>query len=416
MAAPAHVCVIERMCVRLSHAFEFKCVVNIEQYSTRAEQDEEIFINIATVNGVHVDLTYHFIHPVHYAVVHFDSPVALHVAFSLGFADHGEHAPDIFEHSMTFDRGSYNSSPSINLYRKNTLQNHGLLIDDCLRIRLNIIFAQAAAKDLVLKPSNNHDNDSDALRYDLAAAGLRISGDVTIEVESQCFRAHSWILAARSKFFNAMLASQTQEGLTKGIRMADVSVPVFTALIGYMYTGKLEKIWFSASFSGYMADEDPSWPLEESWIALAVAADKYDLKDLFLFCDSFMCSLLSVVNFCKLLKCASTLRMEVLWKACIKFASSDTLWERVHDTLDFEHLGQNELLRLVLDRSGSTRKRKRENAHEKEFPDGTTWRRLSFSQLVRACAERNIRHSGERPSMIACLEHACGEDACGQDY
>ena len=107
---------------------------------------------------------------------------------------------------------------------------------------------------------------------------------------------------------------------------------------------------------------------------------------------------------------------DLLIMTCIKFASSDTLWERVHDTLDFEHLGQNELLRLVLDRSGSTRKRKRENAHEKEFPDGTTWRRLSFSQLVRACAERNIRHSGERPSMIACLEHACGEDACGQDY
>ncbi|KAG2454710.1 hypothetical protein HYH02_000547 [Chlamydomonas schloesseri] len=79
-----------------------------------------------------------------------------------------------------------------------------------------------------------------SLGADLAA--LLASGegaDVTLMVDGEEFKAHKWLLEARSAFFRSLLNNDMREGLEGRAAVHDVRAPVFRLLLHYVYTDSL---------------------------------------------------------------------------------------------------------------------------------------------------------------------------------
>ncbi|PNW84405.1 hypothetical protein CHLRE_03g144284v5 [Chlamydomonas reinhardtii] len=73
-------------------------------------------------------------------------------------------------------------------------------------------------------------------------AGLLASGegaDVTLVVDGEEFKAHKFLLEARSAFFRSLLNNDMREGLEGRAVVHDVRAPVFRLLLHYVYTDAL---------------------------------------------------------------------------------------------------------------------------------------------------------------------------------
>ncbi|KQJ84728.1 hypothetical protein BRADI_5g22466v3 [Brachypodium distachyon] len=99
--------------------------------------------------------------------------------------------------------------------------------------------------------------------------------DVTFRVGRRRFRAHGFVLAARSRVFEAQLFGPMAEKDLGRVKVVGVEPAVFEAMLGYIYTDSL-----------------PPWPCEGSLAAmqhLLVAADRYGLDALKLRCEEELC-------------------------------------------------------------------------------------------------------------------------------
>mmetsp|Transcript_8429 Transcript_8429/g.26121 ORF Transcript_8429/g.26121 Transcript_8429/m.26121 type:complete len:229 (+) Transcript_8429:1326-2012(+) len=128
--------------------------------------------------------------------------------------------------------------------------------------------------------------------------------DVSFRIQDRTVYAHKVILAARSSHFRAMFSSGMRESSLESITLADISIPVFTQMLEWIYTNDL------------------SDPLPSLLVDLLEAADRFMLDELKVLCESLLIqSLLSRENLILLLFTAHRFEATSLLEACFAFIS-----------------------------------------------------------------------------------------------
>jgi len=102
-----------------------------------------------------------------------------------------------------------------------------------------------------------------------------IPADLTIYVEGKELRAHRAILSARSPVFQAMFRSNMVETTTGRVTLSDIKAEVVSAMLQYMYSGRVD-------------------PVTCSIAELLAAADRYSITDLKDACEAELTASLSV--------------------------------------------------------------------------------------------------------------------------
>jgi len=131
---------------------------------------------------------------------------------------------------------------------------------------------------------------------------------------------------------------------------------------------------------------------------LAVAGDKYGVNTLRDAAIQAIQNMLDPSNLAHVLAIADQKGLTSLRQHCLDMAArSEKMRFGVQDSQAFGKLSGDLVRSLCLVWSG---KRPREGDHE--FPEGSNWQSLSFTQLTRACKERGIP-IGSQAEMIALL-------------
>lgn len=168
-----------------------------------------------------------------------------------------------------------------------------------------------------------------ALASDFAALlESGIGTDVVFIAGGKEFKLHKAVLIARSKFMRIMFDGRFKESAGPGsnpdavatsIQMSDVEADVFSSLVRFLYTGEVP-----ASVSS-MAD----------WEKLLIAADRYDVHDLFEHCQFRLAALMTPENAAELLALTSRFQAAtILRDAGIEFVAKNQMTTEDFDRLD----------------------------------------------------------------------------------
>jgi len=158
--------------------------------------------------------------------------------------------------------------------------------------------------------------------------------DVVFIVDKVRVPLHRCILAARSEYFHAMLTSShwsETQALGAGIALPDISLPVFVALVQYLYTEELP----------------PRTELDSVIVPLLAQAQKMGLHALALVCQRHLEEALDVDNASAILDVADSLRVRPLRRAAMRYILDR--YETVSLSPTFVGL-REELLREILAR------------------------------------------------------------------
>ena len=101
--------------------------------------------------------------------------------------------------------------------------------------------------------------------------------DVKLNVKDQIFNAHKVILASRSPVFSAMFEHEMLENIQGLVTVDGVNERVFEEMLRYIYTGKTPNF-------------------KETVFDLLPAADKYQLDELKIMCEVYLCHNLTTEN------------------------------------------------------------------------------------------------------------------------
>jgi hypothetical protein len=146
--------------------------------------------------------------------------------------------------------------------------------DDSVFIRLEI-------KEWTITVMKSHSNDivkclpiSNTMINFLTHQTL---ADVTLQCQGKNFKAHKVILAAASPVFGAMFKEGTKEHEENNVIIEDIESDVFQLFLRYLYSGEVDQ-------------------LDEMYLDLFAAADKYDVQPLREICIRHMAENISVDN------------------------------------------------------------------------------------------------------------------------
>ncbi|WVZ59736.1 hypothetical protein U9M48_009840, partial [Paspalum notatum var. saurae] len=187
----------------------------------------------------------------------------------------------------------------------------------CDLVVINEFRAEELPEFTIPPPSDLHQHLGSLLRTEKGA-------DVVFDVTGQTFAAHRCVLAARSPVFSAALFGVMKEGDTGGVvHIEDMEAPVFKALLYFIYTDLFPK-----------ATKD----LDEDVLSqhLLVAADRYNLERLKLFCEY-----IDVGTVATILALAEQHRCHGLKKVCFHFLSSPANVMAVTASDGFKHLSRS---------------------------------------------------------------------------
>ncbi|XP_066344569.1 BTB/POZ and MATH domain-containing protein 1-like [Miscanthus floridulus] len=132
--------------------------------------------------------------------------------------------------------------------------------------------------------------------------------DITYEVGGTPFRAHSCVLAARSR-------NEDEE----------MTANAFEALLHVVYTDQLPDMTYVE-------------PTDETVGAMLFAAERYDVERLKLRCEEWLCTLVTPFTVADILSMAVRYDCQLLQDACVRYAAPEYIWERVKETEGFVRL------------------------------------------------------------------------------
>eukprot|EP00928_Gymnodinium_smaydae_P039650 TRINITY_DN27042_c0_g1_i1.p1 TRINITY_DN27042_c0_g1~~TRINITY_DN27042_c0_g1_i1.p1 ORF type:complete len:360 (+),score=58.31 TRINITY_DN27042_c0_g1_i1:46-1125(+) len=171
---------------------------------------------------------------------------------------------------------------------------------------------------------------SEALMRDLQEFCLcEDMADVTLIVGSSRLPAHSFILAARSPVFRAMLTHPMREQSTREIYVEGFDNACIEAMLRYVYSGHIEQ--------KVLEDDD-------SCMALLRAAHKYDLAVLSEACVEALEKRITPETVSDLLLAADDLSIDALKRSCLAFIGIHGA--DVQDTEGFHRVAERQALIL----------------------------------------------------------------------
>ncbi|XP_078158990.1 BTB/POZ and MATH domain-containing protein 1-like [Carex rostrata] len=132
------------------------------------------------------------------------------------------------------------------------------------------------------------------------------TADVTFCVENRSFTCHRIVLAARSPVFKAMLFGNMAEATQQQIKIADMCLEVFEAMLHFIYTDSVPAC----------KSEKKSMKFTQH---LFVAADRYAIEGLKALCEDKLCGLISLDTVTTTLALALQHNFPRLKKACLDF-------------------------------------------------------------------------------------------------
>jgi speckle-type POZ protein len=169
---------------------------------------------------------------------------------------------------------------------------------------------------------------------DLAAAFLWLlnskeCSDITYEVGGTPFRAHSCVLAARSRVFRQQVRelNDRQDNLWRNIQNEDeeMTANAFEALLHVVYTDQLPDMTYVE-------------PTDETVAAMLFAAERYDVERLKLRCEEWLCTFVTPLTVADILCMAVRYGCQLLQDACVRYAAPEYIWELVKQTEGFLQL------------------------------------------------------------------------------
>nr|CAB3494648.1 unnamed protein product [Digitaria exilis] len=211
------------------------------------------------------------------------------------------------------------------------LETSEYLLNDCLKIFCFVIISEklrsedrsAHAPFVVVPPSD--------LNQHLGNLFVAEDGaDVTFQVAGKAFKAHRFLLAARSPVFKAELLGGMKESraiIGDHIQIDDILPQVFETLLHFVYNDSLPEM--EGQEEAMMAQH------------LLEAADRYDMQRLKLICEDKLCRHLDVSTVATTLVLAEQHNCQGLKEACIEFLKSSDALEAVMETDGFDHMAKS---------------------------------------------------------------------------
>ncbi|KAF3339040.1 BTB/POZ and MATH domain-containing protein 2 [Carex littledalei] len=177
---------------------------------------------------------------------------------------------------------------------------------------------------VIVPPSNLNQNLVDLL-------DSRNGADITFVVKGEEFKAHRWMLAARSAVFKAELFGGMKEKWTNTVIVEDIEAPVFKSMLYFIYYDSLP------DFEETSDDDDEKQDQRLMAQHLVVAADRYQLERLRLICEDLLCKNLGATNVEITLILAEQHNCSQLKTECLKFLSTQN-FKAVAKTDGFHNL------------------------------------------------------------------------------
>lgn len=178
--------------------------------------------------------------------------------------------------------------------------------------------------------------DVSSLLTDLASMLETGEGhDTTIIVETSRFLVHRAILGARSKVMRAMFTKgQFKEGAIEAIvEIGEIEPETMAQVLRFAYTGTVDLL-ATAATPAPVAGVPPTY---DTWAHLLVAADRFDMRDLFVIAQRKISALLTVANSIDSLRLSIRLPGATILKAkSVDFISKNGLPLTDFDMLDGE--------------------------------------------------------------------------------
>ncbi|CAL4941941.1 unnamed protein product [Urochloa decumbens] len=236
----------------------------------------------------------------------------------------GKPVPSHTREAEVFEYAADESYGFFDFIKRDFLEASEHLKDDCFRIRCDIfipegLLTEDRAAFVDVPPSDMHQHFRDLLKS-------KDGADVTFRVGGEIFRAHRYILGARSPVFKAELLGTMRESTATEdcIQIDDMLPQVFKALLHFIYTDSWQE----------MKEQEEAMMAQH----LLEPADRYDMKRLKLICENKLCNHLEVSTAATTLVLAEQHNCPGLKEACIEFLISPDALEAVMETDGFEHL------------------------------------------------------------------------------
>ncbi|GLC40320.1 hypothetical protein PLESTB_001597800 [Pleodorina starrii] len=190
----------------------------------------------------------------------------------------------------------------------------GYLLNDTVLIRYTIELVVSSGGALMRGGSGSR-GAAELVRVPPPCLGADLSGllqrgegtDVTLVVEGEEFKAHKFLLQARSKFFHSLLNNSMREGLEGRAVVHGIKAPVFKALLHYVYTDNLPDGMDDGNLETEMAQH------------LLAAADQMQLERLRRVCERRLVETVEVESVADTLALADGNHSEELKKVCLDF-------------------------------------------------------------------------------------------------
>ena len=153
--------------------------------------------------------------------------------------------------------------------------------------------------------------------------------DISFQIgddEKGIVRAHKAILAARCPYFKAMFDSGMAERTQNLIKIHDVSLLVFEAILGYLYSDQVD---------------DTQEVFKSDPMAIFTAADRFGIERLKRICEQSILSSISIDNACFILQAADMVGATMLRKRSIEFVVRH--YDAIVKTTGFEEMARRNI-------------------------------------------------------------------------
>lgn len=214
-------------------------------------------------------------------------------------------------------------------FKRTTLETSDYLKDDCLQVHccVGVVKSHTEGPKIYSIPVPVSDIGQHFGQLLESGKGT----DVNFQVNGEIFAAHKLVLAARSPVFRAQLFGQMKDQNTEFINIEEMEVPVFKALLHFMY-------WDSLPDFEELTGLNSRWASTVMFQHLLAAADQYGLERLRLLCEASLCDSVSIDTVSTTLALAEQHHCFQLKSVCLKFVAMPKNLRAVMQTDGFDYL------------------------------------------------------------------------------
>lgn len=217
-------------------------------------------------------------------------------------------------------------------FKRTTLETSDYLKDDCLQVHCCVGVVKSHTEGPKIYSIPVPVSDIGQHFGQLLESGK--GADINFQVNGEIFAAHKLVLAARSPVFRAQLFGQMKDQNTEFINIEEMEVPVFKALLHFMY-------WDSLPDFEALTGLNSQWASTVMFQHLLAAADQYGLERLRLLCEASLCDRVAIDTVSTTLALAEQHHCFQLKSVCLKFVAMPKNLRAVMQTDGFDYLKES---------------------------------------------------------------------------